>query len=445
MKTKANTSLTGSDYFVLALDQQMRSAGLPGNISRLVLRLEGALDLHTFREVVNNCDIAHTLAGLRMRRMLPFTKPYWSFTGSNGLLPIAEYKAVLPTDNWGDICNSYMNRLPSLNKTPGIAFDLIAYPDNITDLVLNWHHGLMDARGAEFLLQQIVEPKVDVTLSDSQSLRNNSYSQMTGLYDKLNLPRRLLFARRSLVFIEQVHRQPIVSFAPDDKKVCQPKQVYTVVDFSDSDSAVIRDNCEKIGAGFYWSLFVLSATVRALHAIRIKRGDYDGAYVVPVPQDLRRRRQAGPVLSNHVTFLFYRVEQRDIVDIGGLVASLKHQMAEQVRSELPYSFATAMKMFRYMPLSLYSKILSRPSHGKMATLFFSDTGESLSNMKDFLGLPVLGVYHLAPVPLPPGVAVISGRFRERIHIVLSSVTGCLTDSERELFQETIRVELLGKR
>jgi len=37
--------LTESDYFVLALDQQMRSIGLPGNICRLVLRLDGPLAL----------------------------------------------------------------------------------------------------------------------------------------------------------------------------------------------------------------------------------------------------------------------------------------------------------------------------------------------------------------------------------------------------------------
>jgi hypothetical protein len=152
---------------------------------------------------------------------------------------------------------------------------------------------------------------------------------------------------------------------------------------------------------------------------------------------------AGPVLSNHVAFLFYRVEPEDLATTRTLVASLKEQMTEQLRSEFPSAFTAVMGLFRHVPLSLYSKVLLRPSRKKMATLFFSDTGDSLQNVEDFLGLPIASLYHLAPVTIPPGVAVISQRFRNRLCIVLSCVTGCLTDREQELFQETVRAELLG--
>jgi NRPS condensation-like uncharacterized protein len=445
VKTNSNRiPLTGGDYFVYALDRQMRSTGLQGNICRLVLRLDGLFRTEQLRSIIQSCDLVSQLAKMRMRLRFPLTTPCWFSSHPSCEVTIAEHKATLPRTESVSFCNSCVSHKLHPRKAPGFAFDLIRYRDNKTDLVLSWHHSLMDARGAESLLMQISNPKANIPLLDSESSQNDHFSKSIRSRGLLKSAKRLVYSRQSLFFIEEVHRHPLATLVPKEKGRCGNSHLYRPIYFSEAESKNIETNCEKLGAGFHRSLFILAAVTRAFHAIRIARGENFGAYVIPVPQDLRKKGITGPILSNHVTFLFYRVESEDAASIKTLITSLKQQMTEQIRSNFNSSFSSAMEMFRFLPLSYYARVLSQPSRNKMATFFFSDTGESLPNTEDFHGVPIADLYHLAPVPLPPGIAVISGWLRGRLRIVLSQVAGCLTEQEVKLFEQVIRAELLAQ-
>jgi hypothetical protein len=56
--------------------------------------------------------------------------------------------------------------------------------------------------------------------------------------------------------------------------------------------------------------FYLAGTLRALHTVATRRGNRDGAYLIPVAHDTRRRGANGPIFSNHLSILFYRIEPR---------------------------------------------------------------------------------------------------------------------------------------
>lgn len=434
--------LTESDYFVLALDRQMRSIGLPGNICRLVLQLDGHLDLKVLREALNNCCSVNWLANKRVKRWLPFTVPLWFSTMSNGRLLIAEHRAKEPRPHLAGVADSSINHRLNPFKEAGIAFDLIHYPDRTTDLVLSWHHVLTGAHGAELLLEQISNPGVKTALVDNEMSQNNEFWNTPGSARK-KLVRRLMFARQSRLFIDKIHRQPLAAITSGSRREYTEGHSYRPVYFSEPESRTIEANCDLQGASFYKSLFVLAAVIRALHALWVARGKKGGAYVVTVPQDLRKRGAAGPIFSNHVSFLFYRIEPEDLVSIKTLVASLKQQMTGQLRSKFPAAFSTAMGLFRRLPLRLYARIVGGDPTREWPHFYFSDIGDSLQNVREFLGVPIESLCHLAPVAIPPGIAVISGRFRNRLNIVLSCVTGCLTEQEMELFEKTIRAELLS--
>jgi len=96
-----------------------------------------------------------------------------------------------------------------------------------------------------------------------------------------------------------------------------------------------------------------------------------------------------------------------------------------------------------VPLGWYARILRGPSGGQFASLFFSDTGESFCGRTSFLGAPIVGIAHLPPVPVPPGVAVVCSTFQGRLGIVLSWVEGCLAADEVDLVERTLRSELLA--
>jgi acyl carrier protein len=433
--------LTESDYFVLALDRQMRSNGLPGNICRLVLRLDGHLALKTLREAAHNCPSVNWLAGKRIKRRLPFTVPSWFSALSNGELLIAEHQANEPGPCPVSIANSSVNHKLNPSKEACIAFDLIQYPDRTTDLVLSWHHVLMGARGAELLLDLISNPEARTALLDNEFSQNQELQRAPGSA-RQKLFRRLVFARQSRLFIDNIHRQPLATIVPESRRKCLDGHSYRSVYFSEPESRTIEANCEQQGGSFYKSLFVLAAVIRALHAIRAVQCKNGGAYVVTVPQNMRKRGVAGPIFSNHLTFLFYRIEPENLESTKTLVACLKQQMTGQLRSKFPAAFSTLMGLFRRLPLSLYAKIVGGSPVREWPHFYFSDMGECLQDVREFLGIPITGLYHLAPVAIPPGIAVICGRYRDQLNIVLTCVTGCLTEQEMALFENTIRAELL---
>jgi hypothetical protein len=69
--------LTGGDYFIHAIDRQMQRAGIPGNICRMVLRLESPPDLEQLRATLAASPAAAWLAGIHMRRPVFFLSPFW--------------------------------------------------------------------------------------------------------------------------------------------------------------------------------------------------------------------------------------------------------------------------------------------------------------------------------------------------------------------------------
>jgi len=305
----------------------------------------------------------------------------------------------------------------------------------------------MDARGAELLLRRVGNP-IDGESEAEAFGRPASPSDvdLPGAFVRrwLRFPSTARFARRSILHIAQASRAPIASLAPDGAARPGDAIDYRIVAFSEEETAAIDEAGERAGAGFRKSLFSLAATIRAIDAIRVRRGAPPLPMAIPVPIDLRRRGALGPTLSNHVTFLFFRVEPRQATSTGQVVSLLKEQMMDQMREGIPQSCATMMDLFRRVPLAAYARLVRRPSKGQIATFFFSDTGESCSGLETFLGHPVADAFHFAPVSRPPGVAVIFTRFRGRLAAVLSWAEGCLDESEQRLFEERLRAELLGE-
>ncbi len=437
--------LTGGDYFVFALDRHLRCAGFQGNICRLVLRLDGRLRVESLQNALHRCASLDTLANLCIKRQLPFALPYWFDKYRKCPLTITEHRTTLARNDAFDPCELAAAQPLDPRKSPAVAFDIVQYADEKTDLILTWHHTLMDARGAEALLMQIANPDANIVLFDRDSCTCNYLPQNVHLNALPKMVQKIVFARKSLVFIEQVHRHPLATLTGSNGRQCLNEHSYIPISFSEEETITIDAYSERLDARFYTSLFILSAVVRAFHIIRCHRGGNAEAYAVPVPLDVRKRGAFGPIVSNHVTFLFYRIEPDDAANMETLVAVLKQQMVSQLRLNYHQSFSTAMSMFRHLPLGLYAAILRRPSRGAMASFFFSHTGENLNNAEEFLSVPIVDLWHLAPVPVPPGAAVISGHFHNRLWLVLSFAEGYFTDAEQQLFKNAVRTELLGER
>lgn len=434
--------LTGADYFIHAMDRRMRRAGMPGNICRMAIRLQGGLDTELLRRRLAVSPIFDWLARVRAIRPLPVLSPMWR-TAARPCVIFHEHdgKGVSGDEPTG-LPTAVLGRDLRPDRNPALALDLVRHADAASQLVLSWHHCLMDMRGAELLLRHL---DGDGATQDSPNVGDLIHPGQTGC-NLLRLlrgyPRQILFARGSLALINTACREPLFSLVPAAPRPGACRNQYRVILFDEEETARMGAHCRRLNAGFRRSHFHLAAFIKALHQVATRRGDETGAYLIPVPHDVRRPGASGPIFSNQLAFLFYRIEPRLAASMTQTIGELTRQMTDQIRNRDPESFMAAMEMFKPMPLDFYIYRLGRPTRGKFASFFFSDAGETCAGMSDLLGGRMVSVSHFAPASRPPGLAVVFSRFRRRLCAVLAWVDDCMSVDEVASLEQGLRAALL---
>ncbi len=415
----------------------------PANICRLVLKLDGHIKSDSLHSAIQESGLLEWLSNVYWSRPFPFMAPIWKVKGTKNRILIAEHSAD-EGDSANYLPSSVMSRTVSPFKPPAFAFDLIHHGDNRTTLAFTWHHALMDARGAEILI-------TDIGHSDKNSLRARRpiYAAMPPAMPErlkmlVKMPQKAYFARKAIHAVVKACRPTIASLASGRPQTPGGQQLFRIISFDPDQTKTIENNCIAAGANFRKSLFYLAASIRALHYVMLNRGCGPASYVIPVPQDTRKRGSRGPVISNHVTFLFYRAEPGEVLSMKGLIRSLSNQMVEQIRNRIPESFTATMELFRSLPLGLFAGQVSSPTKGQIATFFFSFPGDTCPDLEKFLGVPVSKAIHLPPVSMPPGLSIIFNEHRGRLSAVLSFVEGCIDPKELDLLEGSIRKELLNE-
>lgn len=434
---------SGSDYFLCAMDRIARSGGRPGSQCRMIIELDGKLDPEDFCAAVNRSPWLQWLVNVRMVRKLPFTLPRWRSNGAGNPVPVACLAAEEGrSGKKGNVVSFPRHSGPDAIPPP-LSFTLANHDNAGSICILNWDHTLMDAAGAELLIQHVARwPETPGRLSsllpaDKQNIDSR-------VPRSLGFPGRFSYARRSVRYISETSEMPIAVMNPSGS-VQESSDQYFAIRFDDEETRAIVAQCERIGLSYYHSLFYLAAATRAVHAVRMRRMGETAAYLVPVPLNLRRKGGHGPVFSNNVSFLFYRLTPEVIADFQATVVSLKKQMKEQIMQEIPHSYAELMKILRRLPLPFYSRLLSGPTRGQLASFFFSCTGECCTGMNSFMGQPVREVTHLAPATSTPGLSIVFMRHRNCLKMILSFRDSLFTQEDLQLFEERLRLDLLPEK
>lgn len=441
MKKENEIELTGSDYFLFAMDRLMGHSPGPDNLSRTFLELEGPVDCESFSDSLRSQSLLQWIVNVRKSRNIFFTIPSWRQDRQEKLVPVKirnnDRASVHEPDTYTSFSRVFS---PDLVDCP-LFFELVQDAGtHRTCCVLNWDHTLMDAHGAEMLLEHLAVDGNDLQKERELFFGNDNNINKRVAPDEKFL-RRLSFARESVHYISNASTLPIATFKARKKK-SPAKDEYFSVCFSKDETKKIDSNCHKMGMGYYQSLYFLAASVMAIQIIRQKRGESDLPYFVPVPFNLRKKGCTGPAFSNNVSFLFYRISCDELVDVNRIILSLKEQMKEQVAAAVPYSYAEMMSIFRRLPLPVYSWLLSGPTKGQLASFFFSYTGECCPKMKTFLGYPIRQVTHLAPTTNIPGLSVVFMRHNNCLKATVSFRNALLSFAELEIFKEIVREHLL---
>jgi len=439
MKTKG-LELSGSDYFLCAMDRITRRSGsCPNSPCRLVVEVEGKIDPDVFRRRINDSPFLQWMANVKKAASVPFSIPRWRSNGSGKGVPVVCEDGLWPNTAEERISSFSPKNLSNGGQHP-FSFILSGHDGDRSCCILNWDHTLMDAHGAEILLHQVFgrresEPEIESLLpAEGQEMG-------TRIPSSLGFAGRLSYARKSIRYISEASVMPIAVLQTSDSRGDHADQYYTIC-FNDEETEQVVSHCATMGVSYSHSLFYLAATARALHAVRSRRSAEEVPYLVPVPLNLRRKGGIGPAFSNNVSFLFYRILPEEIRDFRKTVLSLKDQMREQVMQEIPHSCAEMMRMMRRLPLPLYSRLLSGPTRGQLASFFFSYTGDCCPGMEKFLNLPIRQVIHLAPATSIPGLSVVFMRHRNCLKTILSFRDSLIDQEDLRVFEEQLRTDLL---
>lgn len=431
--------LAPGDYFMLAQDLWMRRAGLQGNICCAVLQLDRGLDMERLRRRITESPMMDWLARARAVRPLPFLPPVWRTKSKPGqILFEHDDKDVRMETPWSPPKAVTDHQLRAKSE-PGVAFDVVHHADGTSHLFFSWNHTHLDAQGVDFILHHLSSnsdsngaPAVKDFISPKQ-LKGLPISKWWGAAG---------FAHTSMKWLDESGKEPLFTPAPPEPRTKERINHQRRIRFTVEETARIAERSAKITGGFRRSHFYLAASVQALHAIALQRGERGGAYLIPVPHDTRKHGAKGPIFSNHLSILFYRIEAQQAGQIRDIVGELGRQMTNQIRDKFPEACMAALNMFKVIPPGFYVKHLGKPTRGKLASLSFSDSGEACPGMTEFCGAKILDVTHLIPCWSSPGVTILCLQFGGRLSVLLSWVDDCLNPAEADNVESSLRRVLL---
>ncbi len=431
-----NIPLTGCDYFLYAFSKKMKNKNNLRRTSRLILSLDSKPQIKFLAEFIEKSDFINFMSKLDFKRYIPLTKPVWSKNGKN---PVTVNEIDYNKSENLTRTDIYRNVIPKIkNQNQNFSFSLINYQNNKCDLVLTWNHSLIDAKGAELLLYHINKSFIQPDYKNDELLKTNIPSNNNSIYPIKSFFQKLIFARKSLPIISEAGKYPMASMAPLKIKNKDCSQSFYLMNFSDNETDTIN-NIETIkGKPSCKSLIMLTSAIIASYKLLKRRNVKIEPFYIPVPHNLRRCGAKTPIISNHVTFLFFRINPEDITSPVNVYENLNGQMLSQIKENIPISFINLIDFFKPVPLLITSNIFSGPSKGRLASFFFSDTGNCANILQNFLGAEINNISHIPPTCAPPGFTITFSQFKNNINSVLSYSEDCVDNSEIISFEKDFK-------
>jgi len=429
--SKRKRYLSGSDWVINTLDYMMKSQTCAGNLSQIVLLVDGPLDEQEVRRDLKGFLNQFPVLEGSVARDCKLT-PYWAIPATCRREVQVTVHPVDDASSWQQLqpyIEKSVNR-PFRNKKDHLAFELFTSPGR-SALSMTFDHRIFDARGAELLLNLFQQHRNngggpmagDITFASSMALTEWSKKFLAGR----NVNRRIIALAKST---------PAALPVPggSDRRHC-----YHRLAFSEQETVALYERAYQEAGYLMESPYLLSVIIQSMHRLFKSRNREGSSYLIPVTIDLRPNKDPlQETFFNYVSYLFYQVPADEVADRKGLIALLKQQMFDQVKSGFPKDLAEASLLTRIAPLPVLGRLLHIPMKGKMATFAFSHLGKSSYQHPLFMGRKVSELFHMPRVPVPPGIGFFSNYYNGRLSLVISYLDGLLSDDEVLMLEQQIR-------
>jgi hypothetical protein len=286
---------------------------------------------------------------------------------------------------------------------------------------MSWNHILMDGKGTSLFIKH---------LNDLYEGKENVFEDFFPAKEKR--PSIISYVRNMYkvkAFIKKSAKAPIASVASSKALDEAGPFSYDSIGFSKEETAQIDQNAFKNGARFGANFYYYSCCLQAVNRHLKARGK-DGVLWTPIPYDGRLRGAKGPILSNAVSFVFYRVPTGKLGSLQQTIGYLSGQMAGQLKIGMPQRYARLLNMMRHIPLSLYYYLISRTGKGAFSSFLYSTTGNNYNDFHYLFGYRVRRMIVYPCPTYPPGLTFIFTKHLHALNISFTYLPSML--SKREL-------------
>ncbi len=461
--------LNGIDWVMASLDRLNKKYTGLGNHSQLVLVLKGYLDKQVLQaELVSKLSKSFFLRG-RIKRAWNLA-PYWepeplcrtyddpglfkkdsdsdsgscfrnfflcsrSNCGSDNLLYKDIFNInVLESDSQNknslDFLIEKCAGIPFKDDRTMLGFNLIYYGGN-TYIIMRFDHRMFDARGAEALLELI--------LDDNNNACLNTPLPVQGPYLD-SWKDKFLSGQRINRFLRKIYCQTGLSKAVKFGSHC-----FFYTDLSENNTAAVGKNAIKTAGYLMDGIYVLGCVVKAFESLFGKERAVGSKMIIPVNVDMRGTKfGVEKIFFNRLSFMLFEVDQG--LPLKDCIEHLKKQFVDQIKDKIPHHFINASLLMRIMPLKIMSEFMDGKMKNLPCSFSFSYIGEQAFNLKTVHNLEVVNLFHLPLVPVDTGIGVFFTRFNKRLNMVISSYNGIIdAENGRKLRDKIISTMVMPVR
>ena len=418
MSNPSKIALLGADKFILALEHHDRHKGTSGNTCRYILDLDEHFDLEKFQKALETNEITKWLAKMSLSGKMDNSNNWVEGRDTPILLNVIESDEVIP--------DQLLEIKQSCYTAPLFYFHLLKRSSGRCSLIFSWHHLLMDGYGATLFLKNLLEPK---SIEPTEKVKSPS---TFGVFRQMVKAKKYISksAKGTINTIERSYQKEV-------------KQCYKIISLTEEETQTVDKNAIDKGAKFGQGAFLLSATANCVNKYLISKGLESNDFWIPVPQDSRKRGSSWPILGNHLSFLFYRIDKNDFGNTKACVASLNQQMMTQVKENIPASYGHLMNYLRRIPSPLYSYLIKGPNGKSLSSFLFTIAAEHPKELSTFFGGNITNAVTIPPNTYPPGLTFAFNRFEGKLQIVVLSYAHLMDTAAFEKLEIELRKELMN--
>jgi hypothetical protein len=403
-----NIPLTGLDHFFLALEVHNGKSTTVGNTCRYFFELDGYLGYDELAKTVANHALSNQLSAARLNKRSIISGSSWKFSQA---VPIR----IVELNAEEKIPQEVLEyNIQLADDEPYFSFFLIQLSSGNTTFVFCWHHLLMDGYGSVLYLSSLNQ-------------------QMDSYFSKPANEKHIFSEARAAKRFVRKTAEPELTSVYQGTPVVNTTPALSIVEFTQDETAIIAKNAVESGAVFGQSTFYLAACGVAVKSILEDRGTNVNSFWVPVPQDRRKKNAKGPVLSNHLSLLFFRLSEQVLNEgLAATTKSLTKQMKSQIQNRIPEKYNSLMYYLKRVPSSLYYRFIKAPHGGSLSSFLFTVAPDHPTTLNTLFGRTVIDAMNIPPITFPPGLTFAFAKFnaKTRIFVLYSSDAFSNTDIEK---------------